>query len=155
PAIALAALTAQKMHGDALLVVLPADHLIQDSKAFHAALKHAVVAAQENQLVTFGIVPTHPETGYGYIKARSKKGASSYPVEKFVEKPDLATAKRYLKGGQYYWNSGMFVFRASAYLEELGKYQPKILAACREAVASAQQDLDFLRVDKTAFAKSP
>jgi len=164
PAIALAACATLKKNRDAILVVLPADHRIEKTAVFRRALKTAIAAARKNLLVTFGIVPTQAETGYGYI--RIKTGSSTklahagatagvFDVDSFVEKPDLATAKRYLKSGEYFWNSGMFVFKASVYLAELGKYAPDILKHCRAAVDNAQRDLDFLRVDKSAFLKSP
>lgn len=158
PAIALAAFAALQRHRDAILAVLPADHLIEDKKSFQAALKLAVNAAENDQLVTFGVVPTHAETGYGYIKAisnKKNKQETAYPIQKFVEKPDLVTAKRYLKSGHYYWNSGMFVFKASVYLAELAKHHKSMLQICQQAFAKAQQDLDFIRIDKTEFAKSP
>lgn len=158
PAIALAACAALQQHGDAILVVLPADHLIENKKAFQAALKVAVAAAAQDQLVAFGVVPTHPETGYGYIKAvssKKNKQEAVYPIQEFVEKPDLPKAKRYLKSGNYYWNSGMFVFRASVYLAELEKYQKVMLACCQQAFEQARQDLDFVRIDEKSFAKSP
>lgn len=157
PAIALAAFAALQQHSDAILVVLPADHLIEDKKAFQLALAAAVAAAKQDQLVAFGVVPTHPETGYGYIKATSKKSKqqAAYAIQQFVEKPDLATAKRYLKSGQYYWNSGMFVFKASVYLAELAKHHQKMLASCQQAFEKSQQDMDFIRIDKEAFVKSP
>lgn len=157
PAIALAAFAALQQHEDAILAVFPADHLIEDKAAFHIALKVAIVAAEKNQLVAFGVVPTHPETGYGYIKAVSKKNKqhTAYPIQQFVEKPNLATAKRYLRSGLYYWNSGMFVFKASIYLAELAKHHKTMLTSCRLAFERAQQDLDFVRIDKNAFGKSP
>lgn len=158
PAIALSAFAALQKHGDAILVVLPADHLIENKKAFQTALKVAVAAAEQGQLVAFGVVPTHPETGYGYIKAvsskKNKQGAV-YAIQEFVEKPDLPKAKRYVKSGNYYWNSGMFVFRASVYLAELAKHHKVMLTSCQQAFEQAQQDLDFVRIDKKSFAKSP
>jgi len=164
PAIALAAFAAMKKNDQSIMVVLPADHLITDKKTFHMALKQAIDAAAQDKLVTFGIVPGHPETGYGYIKATAptekKSKTKSLPsqtltIKQFVEKPDLATAKRYLKSGNYYWNSGMFVFKASVFLAELEKHNKAILIACRAAFEKAKIDLDFIRVDKEAFAKSP
>jgi mannose-1-phosphate guanylyltransferase/mannose-6-phosphate isomerase len=154
PAIALAAFAAIEKNPEAIIAVLPADHLIQNAKAFHRALERAVGAAQHNQLVTFGIVATHPETGYGYIKSKKSDGPV-LEIERFVEKPDSASAKRYLKSGNYYWNSGMFVFKASVFLAELEKYNPAILRSCKIAFEKARFDLDFIRVDKAAFAKSP
>jgi mannose-1-phosphate guanylyltransferase/mannose-6-phosphate isomerase len=155
PAIALAACFALREIPDAILVVLPADHRIAKNSAFHRALKIAIAEAKKDFLVTFGIVPTHPETGYGYIKAAGDKNARVSPIAEFVEKPDIATAKRYLKSGKYFWNSGMFVFKASAYLQALQEHAPDILKHCSLAVEKAQYDLDFIRVDKAAFMKSP
>jgi len=158
PAIALAAFAALEKNPQAVIAVFPADHLIADQKAFHAALQVAIHAAQENQLVTFGIVPNQPETGYGYIRAaktNNRKKNPGYRIQEFVEKPDLATAKRYLKNGNYYWNSGMFVFKASVFLAELEKHNPAILKSCRLAFEKAKVDLDFVRIDKAAFATSP
>ncbi|MDG2087126.1 MAG: mannose-1-phosphate guanylyltransferase/mannose-6-phosphate isomerase [Arenicellaceae bacterium] len=152
PAIALAALKILSEDDD-LMLVLPADHVIGDVVAFYAALAMAKQAANSGQLVTFGIVPTQPETGYGYIKAPG--GESVNNVQEFVEKPDLATAKTYVDSGDYYWNSGMFMFKASRYLEDLGQTAPDILAACERAVSSTTDDIDFTRVDKEAFESSP
>jgi len=153
PAIAVAALEATATGEDALLLVLPSDHVIQDVGAFHATVRSAAAAAEAGQLVTFGIVPTAPETGYGYIKAASKDGLSA--VERFVEKPDLATAQDYVASGQYFWNSGMFLIRASRYLEELQRLAPDMLATCREALHKARRDEDFVRLDAEAFAGCP
>lgn len=154
PAIALAALAALQKHTDAIIAVLPADHLIKDKKTFLDALKKGVLAAEKNQLVTFGIVPTHAETGYGYIKAVKSK-TEAQKIQQFFEKPNLATAKRYLKSGNYFWNSGIFVFKAAVYLAELGEHHPAMLANCQKSFAQSQQDLDFLRIDKATFSKCP
>ncbi|KQR13027.1 MULTISPECIES: mannose-1-phosphate guanylyltransferase/mannose-6-phosphate isomerase [Xanthomonas] len=153
PAIAVAALEATRDGADPLLLVLPSDHVIRDEAAFQAAVTVAAAAAEQGKLVTFGIKPTAPETGYGYIKAGSGTGASA--VERFVEKPDLATAQGYLASGEYYWNSGMFLFRASRYLEELRKFHPAIADACQKAWENGKRDADFTRLDKDAFAASP
>lgn len=153
PAIAVAALEATKDGADPLLLVLPSDHVILDENAFQAAVKVAATAAEQGKLVTFGIRPTSPETGYGYIKASG--GDQVRPVERFVEKPDLATAQGYLSSGEYFWNSGMFLFRASRYLAELRKFQPAIAEACTQAWTAAKRDADFIRLDKDAFAASP
>ncbi|MBN6110013.1 mannose-1-phosphate guanylyltransferase/mannose-6-phosphate isomerase [Xanthomonas bonasiae] len=153
PAIAVAALEATRNGADPLLLVLPSDHVIRDEAAFQAAVKVAAAAAEQGKLVTFGIKPTAPETGYGYIKAGAGNGVSA--VERFVEKPDLATAQGYLASGEYYWNSGMFLFRASRYLEELRRFQPAIADACTKAWNAATRDADFTRLDKDAFAASP
>ncbi|PBS12306.1 mannose-1-phosphate guanylyltransferase/mannose-6-phosphate isomerase [Lysobacteraceae bacterium NML93-0792] len=153
PAIAIAALQTLAAGEDALLLVLPSDHVVRDDSAFHAAVRDASVAAQDGKLVTFGIVPTAPETGYGYIKAAPGDGVRA--VERFVEKPDLATAQAYLASGAYYWNSGMFLFKASRYLDELRQLQPDMLAACEQALSRATRDADFIRLDADAFSRSP
>ncbi|WP_434989331.1 mannose-1-phosphate guanylyltransferase/mannose-6-phosphate isomerase [Xanthomonas melonis] len=153
PAIAVAALEATRDGADPLLLVLPSDHVIGNEAAFQAGVKVAAEAAAQGKLVTFGIKPTAPETGYGYIKAGAGVGVSA--VERFVEKPDLATAQGYLASGEYYWNSGMFLFRASRYLEELRKFHPAIADACQKAWQNGKRDADFTRLDKDAFAASP
>ena len=155
PAIALAALAALDESEDPILLVLAADHLIQDVAAFQASVQVALPLAQAGKLVTFGIVPTHAETGYGYIEKGGSAGIGGFDVSRFVEKPDLVTAQGYLDSGRYFWNSGMFMFRASRYLEELETYRPDILAACRAALAGGSQDLHFTRVDEAAFAACP
>lgn len=153
PAIALAALQASADGSDPILLVLPSDHVVTDEAAFRAAAETAAHAAEGNRLVTFGIVPSGPETGYGYIKAAAGTGVRN--VAAFVEKPDLETARQYVASGDYFWNSGMFVFKASTYLQQLEKLQPAILDACRQALAKAKHDADFIRVDAEAFAASP
>jgi len=151
PAVALAALNAE---ADDVLLILPADHVISDHQALAAAIEAAVSAARDGALVTFGIVATAPETGYGYIKRGSQSGAA-YKVDQFVEKPDQQTAQGYLDSGEYYWNSGMFAFTAGRFLQELEKHQPDILHYCRKALDNAQKDLDFLRIDPETFAACP
>jgi mannose-1-phosphate guanylyltransferase/mannose-6-phosphate isomerase len=153
PAIAIAALEALANGGDALLLVLPSDHVVTNDQAFHEAVRAAAVTAETGRLVTFGIVPTGPETGYGYIKAAAGEGPR--PVERFVEKPDLATAEAYVSSGEYYWNSGMFLFKASVYIDVLARFQPDMLAACQRAWELAKRDEDFIRLDAEAFAASP
>lgn len=153
PAIAVAALQARAGGDDPLLLVLPSDHVVGDVEAFRAAVRDATPAAADGALVTFGVVPTAPETGYGYIRLGDGEGVRR--VEKFVEKPDAATARHYQEGGRYVWNSGMFLMRASRYLEELERYRPDILEACRKAFAGAARDADFLRLDKAAFEAGP
>ena len=153
PAIAVAALEATRDGGDALLLVLPSDHVINNETAFRSAVQAAAAAAEAGKLVTFGIVPTGPETGYGYIKAADGQGLRA--VERFVEKPDLGTATRYVSSGQYYWNSGMFLFKASRYLQELERFQPAMLAGSRQAWQQARRDADFTRLDKEAFTAVP
>jgi mannose-1-phosphate guanylyltransferase/mannose-6-phosphate isomerase len=155
PAIAVAALHAMAQGEDPILLVLPSDHVIKDHAAFHTAIQTATEAAEQGNLVTFGITPLGPETGYGYIRAGAAAAGQAQPVLQFVEKPDRATAEQYLASGNYYWNSGMFVFRASRYLEELTRYQPEIVTACRKAVELAQKDFDFIRLDSKAYAASP
>ncbi|TXK65087.1 mannose-1-phosphate guanylyltransferase/mannose-6-phosphate isomerase [Alkalisalibacterium limincola] len=149
PAIAVAALQAMAQGEDPLLLVLPSDHVIADEAAFRRAVTEAAPLAQSGRLLTFGVVPTAPETGYGYIKAVPGDGLR--PVERFVEKPDLATAEAWLAEGGYYWNSGMFLFLASRYLEELERFQPGMLESCRQALAKARRDEDFIRLDADAF----
>lgn len=153
PAIAVAALETTRDGGDALLLVLPSDHVINNETAFRSAVQAAAAAAEAGKLVTFGIVPTGPETGYGYIKAADGQGLRA--VERFVEKPDLGTATRYVSSGQYYWNSGMFLFKASRYLQELERFQPAMLAGSRQAWQQARRDADFTRLDKEAFTAVP
>jgi mannose-1-phosphate guanylyltransferase len=155
PAIALAALKALLTGDDPLLLVLAADHVIENTVAFHSAVQVAAEMAEKGKLVTFGVVANKPETGYGYIERGKRIGEAAFEVLSFVEKPDEGTAKGYLDSGEYYWNSGMFVFRASRYLEELKKYRPNILSACEAALSKAREDLDFTRIDKEAFAACP
>jgi mannose-1-phosphate guanylyltransferase/mannose-6-phosphate isomerase len=155
PAIALAALDVCSNDEDALLLVLPSDHLIRDVDAFTTAVARAARAAGEGGLVTFGIKPDTPETGYGYILAPgATPGGDVAPVRSFVEKPDAATAARYLASGDYFWNSGMFVFGARAFLDELARFEPEMHAAVSEAHASGKLDLDFFRPGP-AFLASP
>ena len=152
PAIALAAHAAISAVGEqALLLVLPADHVIRDAAAFRQAVAVAVTAARAGNLATFGVVPKTPETGYGYIRRGAAEG-SAWRIASFVEKPDRARAEQFVAGGDYYWNSGMFVFAARRYLDELQRLAPDIAAACDRASAGAQRDLDFTRVDTAAFA---
>jgi mannose-1-phosphate guanylyltransferase/mannose-6-phosphate isomerase len=155
PAIALGALKALERDTEALLLVLPADHLIGDTESFTSAVQQALPAAREGWLVTFGIRPDRPETGFGYIRRGESIGGDAFRVAQFVEKPDQPTAQTYLSNGSYDWNSGMFLFKASRYLEELGQHAPEMLAAVREAYATGRSDLDFVRVDSAAFAKVP
>lgn len=156
PAVALAALMARQSGEDPVLLVLPSDHAIEDVASFSAAVERAALLAQEGYLVTFGITPTCPETGYGYIEAGTPLHEdASMRVSRFVEKPDAATAQTYLESGKYYWNSGMFVFKASTYLDELAVHCPAIRQAAEVAISSARNDLDFCRIDSHAFAACP
>lgn len=157
PALALAALQARDIDPEATLLVLSADHMIRQITEFQTAVKIAVDAAKKNHLVTFGVQPTHPETGYGYIKTQKSPDSiqTSFVVEQFVEKPNLETAESYLAAGCYYWNSGMFVFKTSAFLSELQMYSPDVIVAAEQAKTWAVRDLDFIRVDKDSFAAAP
>ena len=156
PAVALAALHTLKNSEDTILLVLPADHSIPDTKAFNDAISRALPLAKKGKLVTFGINPTHPETGYGYVKVGSHiPNTEGFTVSQFVEKPNLDLAKQYIAEGDYYWNSGIFMFRAKRYIEELHKYQPNILVACKDAISTIYQDLDFIRINEEEFKKSP
>ncbi len=154
PAIAAAALQALQGGDDPVLLILPSDHVVRDVAGFQAAVRAAMPAAAAGALVTFGIVPQSPETGFGYIQAASSDEAVRQ-VLRFVEKPDAATAQDYLAAGDYYWNSGMFLFRASRYLEALTRFAPAIVVAVRAAFEGAQRDGDFIRLDRHAFADSP
>ena len=154
PAIALAALHATKNGEDPILLILAADHLIKDQIAFHSAITKAEALANEGKLVTFGIVPDQPHTGYGYIKAGNVLHVG-FEVADFVEKPELETAKQYVESGDFFWNSGMFMFKASRYIEELSKYHPEMLEICRRAIETEAPDLDFIRVDSEIFATCP
>jgi mannose-1-phosphate guanylyltransferase/mannose-6-phosphate isomerase len=155
PAIAVGALRALEKAEDALVLVLPADHLIGDSASFSEAVAKARPLAEQGWLVTFGIRPDRAETGFGYIQRGEALGADSFKVNQFVEKPELAVAEGYVASGLYDWNSGMFLFRASRYLEELGKYAPAMLEAAKTAYERANTDLDFIRLDSDAFAQAP
>ena len=154
PAVALAALQAQKLDPNAIIVVAPADHVIRDVRGFKSACKTAIAQAQADKLVTFGIVAHAPETGYGYIRRGAGEGPA-YPVAKFVEKPPLERAREYVDSGDYYWNSGMFVFKAARFVQELQRFAPLILQACKTALEAAKSDLDFIRIDKASFDRCP
>ena len=154
PAVALAALLAIEAHPDVVLLIMPADHVIKDVAAFQAAVNRGLAAAEDGKLVTFGIVPDAPETGYGYIKA-APDGDAAVPVMEFVEKPDEVTAAGYLEDGGYFWNSGMFLFKASAYLDELKAMVPDMHKACADSMAGKSLDGDFVRPDAKLFAACP
>lgn len=156
PALTVAALACAEKNQDAILLVMPADHVIDFPEKFHQAVNVAAELAQQGKLVTFGIVPTQPETGFGYIRKGQAIGESGATVIKaFVEKPDEETARSYLTSGDYLWNSGMFVMRASVWLEHIARLQPEIEQACRKAFQEATQDLDFCRLDREAFSACP
>lgn len=152
PAVAVAALHALQQGSDPLLLVLAADHVIQYPQVFCESVRAAIPLAERGKLVTFGVVPTAPETGYGYIQCGETVGDGASSVAAFVEKPCLDVAKAYLEDGRYLWNSGMFLFKASAYLAELQQFCPEMVAACQQSLALAQDDLDFIRLDTEAFS---
>lgn len=156
PAIALAAFDALKKEEDAILLVLPADHDIKNIAEFHKAIEIGLGQALDDKFVTFGIVPDSPETGYGYIKSADSVGVNEVSkIEKFVEKPDQETATKYLDEGGYYWNSGMFMFKASAYLDALQTFAPEIYKACQNAINAGKVDMDFIRVGVDEFTQCP
>ena len=158
PAVAVAALQATARGEDPLLLILAADHVIRDGERFRAAIDAGRSAAESGRLVTFGIVPTAPETGYGYIEAAESLEAGAMtplPIARFVEKPDQATAEQFLASGRFTWNSGMFLFKASAMLAELERLAPEVVSCCRAALEQDVADLDFLRLEREAFAKCP
>ncbi|WP_350914300.1 mannose-1-phosphate guanylyltransferase/mannose-6-phosphate isomerase [Providencia huaxiensis] len=155
PAIALAAIKAMQSGNDPLLLVLAADHVIQDHNAFTQSIKQAIKSAEQGNLITFGIEPSSPETGYGYIEKGLLANDNIYKVESFVEKPDLTTAESYLTSKKYLWNSGMFLFKASCYLNELKQYSPDILSSCELAMQNSNNDLDFTRIDPNIFITCP
>ncbi|WP_145534436.1 mannose-1-phosphate guanylyltransferase/mannose-6-phosphate isomerase [Yersinia thracica] len=158
PAIALAALNAVSQGDDPIMLVLAADHIINNCDAFHQAVISAIPFAKTDSLVTFGIVPTGPETGYGYIQrgdATLNDVSEAFKVKRFVEKPSLETAEQYISSGEYYWNSGMFMFRAKRYIQELEKFRPDILDACKAAIKDSDSDNDFITIDKDKFSACP
>ncbi|OGR28417.1 MAG: mannose-1-phosphate guanylyltransferase/mannose-6-phosphate isomerase [Desulfobacterales bacterium RIFOXYA12_FULL_46_15] len=157
PAVAIAALKSMELKNDPILLILPADHVIGNIPEFHCVIKAGYECAQKDKLITFGIVPDSPETGYGYIRKgdllETLSGACR--IDAFVEKPDFETAKKYIASGSYCWNSGMFMFKASAIIKEFEKYAPTFIKLCREAISTGSQDLDFLRLDKDVFSRIP
>ncbi|EED30819.1 mannose-1-phosphate guanylyltransferase/mannose-6-phosphate isomerase [gamma proteobacterium NOR5-3] len=155
PAVALAAFHALLSDPDALLLVLPADHVIRDPESFTQAVKLGLDKARAGALMTFGVVPDAAETGYGYLRLGAAQEDGLYALDSFVEKPDAEVAKEYFESGQYHWNSGMFLLSASAYLAELKVHAPEIYVACESAMAKANVDLDFLRPDREAFVACP
>jgi mannose-1-phosphate guanylyltransferase/mannose-6-phosphate isomerase len=155
PALALAALQSVAMDPESILLVLPADHVITDVEAFIAAVEKSLPLAGEGKLMTFGVVPTAPETGFGYIKCGPSLAADLYELERFVEKPDAAAARDYLESGGYLWNSGMFLLRAQTYLEELGARAPDIFSCCERAMRAATTDMYFVRPDAQLFEQCP
>jgi len=156
PAAAIAALTVAEKDPDGMLLLMPADHIVQNQSAFLEAIAAATAAAEQNHLVTFGITPDAPETGYGYIRRGAPLAglAKAFAVAQFAEKPDAATAAGYIASGDYCWNSGMFLFKASVFLAELKRLEPEMLAHCLTALAEGKEDLDFFRLGETAFSAS-
>ena len=156
PAAAIAALVAQRRNPNAIVVLLPADHAIADLVGFRTAMRVAVAEAREGRFVTFGIKPSKPHVGYGYIERGAAVSSDGvFKVARFKEKPDAKTAAEYVESGRFLWNSGIFVFRADRYMAELDKLQPQIASACRASLDSARRDLDFLRLDEANFVRSP
>ncbi|WP_414451997.1 mannose-1-phosphate guanylyltransferase/mannose-6-phosphate isomerase [Burkholderia sp. 22PA0099] len=157
PAIAIAALLALRESPDAMLLVLPSDQIIQNEEAFIQATLEAASVAADNHLVTFGIAPTEAHTGYGYIRRGTPvvDGKAVYHVDAFVEKPDSETATRFLADGRYYWNSGMFMLKASTYIEELERHAPEIALNAQRSLEAAQKDADFVRLDSEVFGACP
>ena len=153
PAIALAALHALTIHQNPKLLILSADHLIKNTDAFHNSIRDGFEACNSGYFVTFGVKPTRPETGYGYIKA-SNLGSSIHEIKEFTEKPNFSVAKRYFESGEYFWNSGMFMFDAQIYLDELNKFEPEVFKYCEKSYKNSQFDLDFLRVEQESFKLS-
>jgi mannose-1-phosphate guanylyltransferase/mannose-6-phosphate isomerase len=157
PAITAAALWLLDKDPEALMLVQPSDHVIASLPRFHDAIRHGLAAAHAGMLVTFGIKPTRPDTGYGYIQGGDAVNAAPdvLAVERFVEKPDRATAQRFVDSGVFYWNSGIFLLGARAFLDDLARLNPAMLEACEKAIRSGKQDLDFFRLDSDAFAEAP
>ena len=158
PAIALAALKAIEDNKDPILLILSSDHEIKNEKKFLESISNGIKSAEKNKLVTFGIVPTSPETGYGYIKGEteiSDKEFEGIKILKFIEKPNLDKAEEFIKDKRYTWNSGMFALKSSTILKELENYSPEIIGFCKEAIIKSKKDLDFIRIDKTSFEKCP
>ena len=155
PAVALAALQFINKGEDPILLVLSADHLIKNIEAFHQSITIASKLAENNKLITFGVVPDKAETGYGYIEANINNTDDYYSIKSFTEKPSQKNAKKYLDSGNYLWNSGMFMFKASVYLSELEKFEPEILSACKKSCTTENIDSDFIRIDNDAFHQCP
>ncbi|MFH1154611.1 MAG: mannose-1-phosphate guanylyltransferase/mannose-6-phosphate isomerase [Pseudomonadota bacterium] len=155
PAIAVAALQILSAGIDPIMLVLPADHVIRNIDKFLKALEHGVRYAQKDSLITFGIIPESPETGYGYIQKGDRLDPAASTIAKFVEKPDLSTARKYLESGNFCWNSGMFMFKASVIIGQLERFAPDIVSACRTALENSREDLDFIRLNRDAFASCP
>ena len=155
PALTLAGLANKDAGHDDVLLVMPADHVIHDTKTFQQVLTQGSKLAEKDMLVTFGIVPTKAETSYGYIKQGDAIDGESFVIDQFVEKPDEATAQKYLDSDEFLWNSGMFMMKSSIWLQQIGKHAPDILAACEKSYAKGKKELDFYRIDDEAFIACP
>lgn len=156
PALTLAAIANRELGNDDILLVMPADHVIRDNESFQKALSEGALLADQNYLVTFGIVPDRPETGYGYIEQGKEIDKDlSYAINRFVEKPELETAKKYLDSGNFLWNSGKFMVKSSVWLAQIGQYAPKILEKCEQAYKEGKSELDFYRIDEDEFKQCP
>ena len=155
PALTLAAIANREAGNNDILLVMPADHVIQDTKTFQQILTEGAKLAAQDMLVTFGIVPTKAETGYGYIKQGKTIDDESFVIELFVEKPDEVTAQKYLDSGDFLWNSGMFMMKSSIWLQQIGQHAPEILSACEKAYGNGKEELDFYRIDDEAFTACP
>lgn len=155
PAIALAALRLLNDDEDPIMLVLPADHIIEDVKKFHESIEVGKTLAEKNKLVTFGILPNKAKTDYGYIKAKINDNSNHHKIDSFIEKPSLKKAQEYLKSGDYFWNSGMFLFKASIFLEELNLFAPQILDCCSKSLETEYKDLDFTRLNTSEFFNCP
>src|SRR5262249_18110966 len=157
PAAAVAASRVAESDADGLVLIMPSDHAIGDPKAFHEAVGRAAVAAKTGLLVTFGITPDRAETGYGYIGSGKPVAGceGAFALARFIEKPEIADAERYVAAGDFFWNSGIFLFPAAVYLAELERLRPDMLGACKQALKEAKVDVDFVRLDKAAFAECP
>ena len=155
PAVAAAALQALKLDKDAVMLIMPADHVVKDTAAFVAAVEAGLVQARQGSLVTFGIIPEAPETGYGYIRRGETLVDGCYPLAEFVEKPSAEIARQYIDSGDYFWNSGMFLLSAQSYLDELKQFAPDMLAAVEQAFEHGEKDLDFIRLQAEAFQACP
>lgn len=155
PAVAVAAITSLKKGDDQVLLVLPADHVIQDTESFKIAVEEGLALANQGNLVTFGVVPTKPHTGYGYIECGDGISDSAFKIRSFKEKPNTETAEEFLAKGGYYWNSGMFMFKASTYIDALNKYAPEVAEHAAESIDNAHKDLDFIRLQEQSFSLCP
>ena len=155
PAIALAAIKLLSEYEDPVLLVLSADHLIDNKSKFHNSIKIASKIAEQGKMVALGVKPTKAETGYGYIEVINSKDDDYYNISSFTEKPNFKTAKKFFNSGKYYWNSGIFMFKASVYLQELKKYEPEMYSICKKSLLETHQDIDFIRIDNNEFSKCP